>query len=171
MKYLKYINIVVFMFSFMSCGSLEPTTIKGNWVSETVENGLHYIIQINDDDKYTLKIMATDSIYTLSSGTWTYKGDTISLYSPKGTGCLIVKQLSMDTMTVQREKDKENIILSRIYNNSYSSDEFGKFSEVLALKGGFWYFLYLAFLGILGFFIILSIGACLIGVVKWILAR
>ena len=128
------------MFSLISCGDLEPTTIKGNWVSEAVENGLHYIIQINDDDKYALKIMATDSIYTLSSGTWTYKGDTISLYSQKGTGCLIVKQLSMNIMTVQREKDKENIILSRIYNNSNSSDDFGKFSEVLALKGGFWYF-------------------------------
>lgn len=171
MKYLKYINIVVFMFSLISCGDLEPTTIKGNWVSEAVENGLHYIIQINDDDKYALKIMATDSIYTLSSGTWTYKGDTISLYSQKGTGCLIVKQLSMNIMTVQREKDKENIILSRIYNNSNSSDDFGKFSEVLALKGGFWYFLYLAFLGIFGFFIILSIGACLIEIVKWIISK
>ena len=52
------------MFSLISCGDLEPTTIKGNWVSETVENEPHYnyIIQINDDDKYSLKIMAADSI-------------------------------------------------------------------------------------------------------------
>ena len=161
------------MFSLISCGDLEPTTIKGNWVSETVENEPHYnyIIQINDDDKYSLKIMAADSIYTLLSGTWTYKGDTISLYSQKGTCCLIVKQLSMDIMTVQRKKGKENIILSRIYNNSNSSDELDKFIEVLTLKGGFWYFLYLAFIGFMTVFIIVSILACLIDVVKWIISK
>lgn len=147
------------MFSLMSCDvlvkiGLEPTTVKGNWVSEAIKEELHYLIQIKDDDKYVLEIMTADSIHKLSSGTWTCKEDTISLYSQKGTATLIVKQISMNTMTVQRKKDKENIIFSRIYNNSDSSDEFSKFSEVLDLKRRilvsyifsiskyFWHFLY-----------------------------
>lgn len=176
MKYLKYIYILSFMFSLMSCDvlvkiGLEPTTVKGNWVSEAIKEELHYLIQIKDDDKYVLEIMTADSIHKLSSGTWTCKEDTISLYSQKGTATLIVKQISMNTMTVQRKKDKENIIFSRIYNNSDSSDEFSKFSEVLDLKGGFWFLIYLAFLSIFGIFFIISIVACLIEVVKWLVSK
>ena len=110
---------------------IEITTIKGHWQSNKSENGGYYTLKF-EDETFDFYAKGTTSTYQ-TSGTWANKGDTITLLSHKKAPMdIIVRQLSMNTMTIQ--VGKKCIIMSRIYK-----DTDDKFMEDFALKKGFWF--------------------------------
>lgn len=171
MKLLKYFCIIACLFSLVGCELLgiEITTIKGNWVSEKFKDGYYWMLQI-DDDKYSHYIMTVDSTYSKQiSGTWAYKNDTIELYShDKKSTNLIVKQLSMNTMTLEHEKGC--FIMRRMYNDP-NEDYDGKFMEVFALKKDVWYYVYIAITLAVGLLMIIAIFNVLYCLFNWIKDR
>lgn len=171
MKSLKYFCIIACMFSLVGCELLgiETTTIKGNWRSEKFKDGYYWMLQI-DDDKYNHYIMTTDSTCSKRiSGTWAYKNDTIELYShDKKSTNLIVKQLSMNTMTLEHEKGF--FIMRRMYNDP-NDDYDGKFMEVFALKKGVWYYVYVVITITVGLLMIIAIFNVLYCLFNWIKDR
>lgn len=167
MKHLKYFLIIAFMPLLVSCELLgiEITTIKGHWQSNKSENGDYYTLKF-EDETFDFYAKRTTSTYQ-TSGTWANKGDTITLLShEKAPMDIIVRQLSMNTMTIQ--EGKKCIIMSRIYK-----DPDDKFMEVFALKRGFWFHVYMVVSMALGLLMTVGIFYLLIELVKlvkkWIL--
>ena len=121
---------------------IEITTIKGHWQSNKDENGEYTILELGDGT-FDIMQMVTDSTYSeRTNGTWINKGDTITLFANRQKPVfLIVKQLSMDKMTIQQGLGKKCFIMSRIYKNPGD-----KFYEFLSLKKGLWYWVYMAIL-------------------------
>lgn len=139
MKYLKLFFFSALTFLLVGCEELgiEVTTVKGYWESKKYEDGCYYTMRLDDNDKFCYYLMVTDSTYAEKlEGTWLCKDDTISLYTQKSSADLLIKTLSQNTMTLQTRK-KNYIIMSRVPN--------ADFYEVLELKGGFWWFVYLTY--------------------------
>lgn len=168
MKKFLYIVLISFTFMLTSCENLgiEVTTFKGYWRSEKYDEGFFRYLYLKKDGTFDTFVMANDSTYSSTiNGTWINKKDTISLFiqnnainSKKIKKTLVIKQLTMDRMTV--EGNKEYIIFTRLYNNP---DD--KFSEVLELKGGFLYGLFL----VIGFVEILACGGAVIAIIFYVL--
>ena len=137
MKYLTLFSFLVLTLLLVGCDALgiEVTTVKGYWESNKFMNGLYCALRL-DDDKFSLYAMVTDSTYSKKwEGTWLCKDDTISLYTQeKGSTDIIIKKLSQNSMTLQTD-GKNYLIMSRVPN--------AEFDEVLKLKGGFWYYVYI----------------------------
>ena len=163
--------LIAFMPVLVGCDMLgiEITTIKGHWQSNKYENGEYTILELGDGT-FDIMQMVTDSTYSeRTNGTWINKGDTITLFANRQKPVFfIVKQLSMDKMTIQQGLGKKCFIMSRIYK-----DPSNKFYEVLSLKKGLWYWVYMAMLIIQLLLGLLSIFYWLIELVKlvkkWIL--
>lgn len=162
MKKFLYIVLISFTFMLTSCEELgiEVTTFKGKWRSAKSANGEYIDMLINKNGTFDLYTMINDSTYSKRiNGTWTNKEDTISLFAQgEGKATLIIEQLTMDRMTV--EGNKEYTIFTRLYNNP---DD--KFIEVLELKGGFLYGLFL----VIGFVEILAGGGFVIAIIFYVL--
>lgn len=168
MKKFLYIVLISFTFMLTSCENLgiEVTTFKGYWRSEKYDEGFFRYLYLKKDGTFDLFVMANDSTYSSTiNGTWINEKDTISLFiqnnannSKKIKKTLVIKQLTMDRMTV--EGNKEYTIFTRLYNNPDN-----KFFEVLELKGGFLYGLCL----VIGFVCTLACGGCVIAIIFYVL--
>lgn len=144
MKTFLYILVLSFTLLLTSCEEVEVTTFKGNWKTEKFANGEYIDISIEKDGTFVWYRMINDSTYSKQiQGTWVNNNDTISLFSQdKGKVTLIIEQLTMDIMTVRENKNYS--ILTRSYN-----DPDNKFYEVLDLKGGVLYYIFIGLGGLL----------------------
>lgn len=148
---------------------VEVTTIKGKWQSEKFENDGYYSLQISDNGYFDFYAMATDTTYSkYIHGTWLNNKDTISLYSQgKSKEVLIIEGLSMNTMTIKTGKNY--LIMTRQYN-----DPNAKFLEVLKLKKGLWYYVYIIIRGVMYYIIwcaILLLACGLVGLILKLLKK
>lgn len=158
MKYLKLFSFLALTFLLVGCEALgiEITTVKGYWESNKFENGDYCTMRL-DNDKFSFYAMVTDSTYSEKlEGTWLCKDDTISLYTQeKGSIDIFVKKLTQNAMTLQ-VGDKDYLIMSRVPKAGLV--------EVLELKGGFWYFVFLC-IGIVDLIMLVLLG---ISILKWL---
>lgn len=162
MKYLKLFSFLALTFLLVGCEALgiEITTVKGYWESNKFENGDYCTMRL-DNDKFSFYVMATDSTYSEKlEGTWLCKDDTISLYTQeKGSIDIFVKKLTQNTMTLQM-RDKDYLIMSRVPKAG--------FIEVLELKRGFWYFVYVCIMFVYYLWYCLLIWLFIWEALKWL---
>ena len=156
MKYLKYFIAITFPVLFASC---EVTTVKGTWVSEKFDDG-YFFKMLFLDDEFTIYKMDTDSTYSNKMfGSWVENGDTISLYSQKeGNTIFVIEQLTQNNMTIY--VDNQYLIMERTHPI--------EFMDILELKGGFWWYVYI--IGVIGTgcFLMAGIYDAILGLANWI---